>query len=66
MTENGKIELHQLSTKPPTITDQAIKSYADSIFKTLTDEGCKRSHIIDISSQILGLITESIEEEEQE
>ena len=65
MTEIGKIETSQLNPKPPTITDQAIKGYADSIYKTLTDEGCQRNDIIDISSQILGLITASIEEEKQ-
>ena len=41
--------------------DKALKSLAHSIYKTLKDEGCQHKEIIGVSSQLLGLVTMSLE-----
>lgn len=39
------------------VTEQAIKTMADAIYKNLIDEGCDSKHIISVSSQLLDLVT---------
>lgn len=42
------------------ITDKAVRTMADSIFKHLQEEGCQAKDIINVSSQLLGLVTTQI------
>ena len=42
------------------LNDRAVKSLADSIYKHLQDEGCQTKDIINISSQLLGLLTDQL------
>ncbi len=48
--------------KQPTLNlnAKAVKSLADAIYKHLQDEGCQTNDIINVSSQLLGLVTEQI------
>ncbi|MCX6117980.1 MAG: hypothetical protein NT027_10590 [Proteobacteria bacterium] len=47
-------------TQPQVITDKAVRSLADEIFKQLQEEGCQAKDIINVSSQLLGLVTTQI------
>jgi hypothetical protein len=47
------------------LNDRAVKSLADSIYKHLQDEGCQTKDIINISSQLLGLLTDQISDVNQ-
>lgn len=47
-------------SKGQIITDKAVRSMADAIFKHLQDEGCQPKDIINVSSQLLGLVTTEI------
>ena len=49
-----------LDNKSQIITDKAVRSMADAIFKHLQDEGCQPKDIINVSSQLLGLVTTEI------
>ncbi len=49
-----------LVTSTPNVTEQAIKTMADAIYKNLIDEGCDSKHIISVSSQLLDLVTHKI------
>ncbi|MCX6126662.1 MAG: hypothetical protein NTV34_18165 [Proteobacteria bacterium] len=42
------------------LTDKAVRTMADAIFKHLQDEGCQAKDIINVSSQLLGLVTTQI------
>ena len=42
------------------LNDRAVKTLADSIYKHLQDEGCQTKDIINISSQLLGLLTDQL------
>ena len=44
-----------------TVPDKALKSLANSIYKTLRDEGCQHKEIIGVSSQLISLVTSSLE-----
>jgi len=48
------------SVQEAVITDKAVRSMADAIFKHLQDEGCQAKDIINVSSQLLGLVTTQI------
>lgn len=50
----------QVDSKGQVITDKALRSMADAIFKHLQDEGCQPKDIISVSSQLLGLVTTEI------
>ena len=50
---------------PIVMTDKAIKSLADSIFETLKNEGCRNNDIIGVSSQLIGLVTTSIKNQDK-
>ncbi len=63
------MKTNQLTTalKPPTpevhnlvLTDKAVRTMADEIFKQLQDGGCQAKDIINVSSQLLGLVTTQI------
>ena len=43
------------------MADRAVKTLADSIFKTLREEGCNPKDIIGVSSQLLSLVTSELE-----
>ncbi len=49
-----------VDSKGQIITDKAVRSMADAIFKHLQDEGCQPKDIINVSSQLLGLVTTEI------
>jgi hypothetical protein len=49
-----------LDSKAQIITDKAVRTMADAIFKHLQDEGCQPKDIINVSSQLLGLVTTEI------
>ena len=44
------------------LNDRAVKNLADAIFKQLQSEGCQAKDIINVSSQLLGLVTDQIRE----
>lgn len=48
------------------VTDKAIRSMADSIFRQLQDEGCNPKDIISVSNQLLGLVTSELTKSDQE
>lgn len=50
----------QVDNKGQIITDKAVRTMADAIFKHLQDEGCQPKDIINVSSQLLGLVTTEI------
>lgn len=45
---------------PNILTDKAVRTMADAIFKHLQDEGCQAKDIINVSSELLGLVTTQI------
>jgi hypothetical protein len=48
------------NAEPINLTDKAVRSLADAIFKHLQDEGCQTKDIINVSSELLGLVTDQI------
>jgi len=44
------------------VTDKAVKSLANSIFRQLRQEGCAPRDMISVSSQLLSLVTSEIQE----
>jgi len=42
------------------LNDKAVRNLADAIFKHLQEEGCQAKDIINVSSQLLGLVTDQI------
>ena len=44
------------------ITHKSLKNLADSIYQTLREEGCENKDIIGVSSQLIGLVTQSIDQ----
>jgi hypothetical protein len=42
------------------LNDKAVRNLADAIYKHLQEEGCEPKHIISVSSQLLGLVTDQI------
>jgi hypothetical protein len=60
MTQEKKFTTKKSRSKNP-MPDKALKSLAHSIYKTLKDEGCQHKEIIGVSSQLLGLVTMSLE-----
>lgn len=42
------------------LNDRAVRNLADAIYKHLQEEGCEAKHIISVSSQLLGLVTDQI------
>ena len=48
------------------LPEKAIKTLANSIYKTLKSEGCQNKDIIGVSSQLIGLVTSSILEKSKE
>ncbi len=46
------------------ITDRAVRSMADAIFKQLQEDGCQVKDIINVSSELLGLVTSQISKPE--
>lgn len=57
-SSTNKVALHGAAAV--IITDKAVRSMADAIFKHLQDEGCQAKDIINVSSQLLGLVTTQI------
>ncbi len=51
--------------KEAPMTDKAIKSLASSIFETLKNEGCKNNDIIGVSSQLIGLVTSALKNQDK-
>ena len=47
------------------ITEKTVKVLANSIYQTLRDEGCKNKDIIGVSSQLIGLVTSALSEEDR-
>lgn len=47
------------ATKAPEqiVTDRAVRLLASSIFKQLKDEGCNTKDIINVSSQLIDMVT---------
>lgn len=46
-----------------TLTDRSVKTLANSIFKSLTNEGCDPKDIIGVSTQLLSLVTTELQEQ---
>lgn len=51
----------KVKTKIQPKPSKAIKNLANSIYETLKQEGCENKDIIGVSSQLIGLVTSSIE-----
>lgn len=63
-----KIDVQKISSKKKNkeqITDKTVKFWANSIYKTLRDEGCENKDIIGVSSQLIGLVTSALEEQKK-
>jgi len=60
VTINNKKEA---ATPAINLNDRAVRNLADAIFKQLQDEGCQAKDIINVSSQLLGLVTDQIRED---
>ena len=57
---------HKQTNKPNTLkplTGKAVKTLADSIYETLKEEGCDEKDIIGVSSQLISLVTEKLEQD---
>lgn len=52
--------VNKTASQQQLITDKAVRTMADAIFKHLQDEGCQAKDIINVSSQLLGLVTTQI------
>lgn len=52
----------QLKPKLP-IADKTIKTLATSIYENLKNEGCQHTDIIGISTQLIGIVTDSIKKD---
>lgn len=48
-------------TRKATVTDRAVRVLANSIYKQLQDEGCAPRDIISVSSQLIDLVTNEIQ-----
>mgnify|MGYP001420029136 CR=1 FL=1 len=62
--ENKQNQSQQDSSTQVPLPDKALKNLASSIYNTLKDEGCASNDIITVSSQLLGLVTSSLEDKE--
>ncbi|MEZ4742579.1 MAG: hypothetical protein R3B45_09050 [Bdellovibrionota bacterium] len=60
MNKQGHIHQKEEKNNIP-MPERAVKNLADSIFKTLCDEGCNPKDIIGVSSQLLSLVTSELE-----
>ncbi len=47
-----------------TVTEKAVKLLASSIFRRLQDEGCQPKDIINVSTQLLDLVTTELQKDE--
>ena len=56
------------ATKAPEqiVTDRAVRLLASSIFKQLQDEGCDPKDIINVSSQLIDMVTVAIREDDDQ
>lgn len=57
MTSETKVQ----AIKP--LTGKAVKVLADSIYQTLKEEGCEEKDIIGVSSQLISIVTQRLEQE---
>jgi len=46
-----------------TLNQKAVKVLADSIFEQLKNEGCEAKDIISVSSQLLSLVTDQLQQD---
>jgi hypothetical protein len=52
------------AAKTLTVSDQAVKHLASSIFRQLQSEGCEPRDIISVSSQLIDLVTHELQKDE--
>ena len=50
--------------KPQIIPAKVVRSLANSIFQNLREEGFENKDIIGVSSQLIGMVTSAIEEDQ--
>ena len=53
------------SEKPQQLNDKALKILANSIYKSLKNEGCHNNDIIGVSRQLIGIVASSIKKKEK-
>ena len=51
--------------KAKPLHDRTVKILASSIYQSLKQEGCENKDIIGVSSQLIGLVTSSMEEDKK-
>lgn len=56
-------ELKKNSNQP--IPDKQVKIIANSIYQSLREEGCREKDIIGVSSQLIGLVTSAMENDQK-
>lgn len=49
--------------EPKPLTHKAVRVLADSIYQTLKEEGCEEKDIIGVSSQLISLVTQKLEQD---
>jgi len=48
------------------VNDKAVKLLASSIYRQLQDEGCAARDIISVSSQLIGLVTNELQQDDSQ
>ena len=63
-TNSGKLEMSERrGPMVATLNQKAVKVLADSIFEQLKSEGCEAKDIISVSSQLLSLVTDQLQQD---
>ncbi len=52
--------VREKESKPSFLPDRSLKTLANSIYATLREEGCEHKDIIGVSSKLIGLVTQAM------
>ena len=59
-------KMKKRGSTPVVLPERSIKTLANSIYTTLREEGCEHKDIIGVSSKLIGLVTQAMENKDEE
>ena len=59
-------KMKKRGSNPVVLPERSIKTLANSIYTTLREEGCEHKDIIGVSSKLIGLVTQAMENKDEE
>ena len=57
-------KIKKQEAKPVFLPERSIKTLANSIYATLREEGCEHKDIIGVSSKLIGLVTQAMQDKD--